>query len=373
MTDQFQSCRELDVKQIKRVSVTVLMFLLLPCCGEAQSGRGYLFRNPYSSPATSISAEIHAEADFIRAYGEAAVDLNVAREVRARAVRLEIDNSVEYVKAYWERRSIHEAERLKRRTTESQRQDIRDSLTWKRLKDHPDLTADAIPNGTALNFLLDRLGGGILAYQFSTDPVARRNHEIGRLEIPTELIHQLHVRQDRSGTERLVFRLDEGQPLDVSWWPAAIRRHELQAEREQFLKARERFLASTQAEFEKTLKELFLAYDQLVDAFHRFHTREVRLKSTQSHREYSLAKRFLQSLAGELYHFRSTGIRYADNQSLRFDGNNFVALLTHMSRNGLEFAPALPGEEAAYHQMFHLMRDLYVAVQEQKGKASPER
>lgn len=33
-----------------------------------------------------------------------------------------------------------------------------------------------------------------------------------------------------------------------------------------------------------------------------------------------------------------------------------------MSPNGLEFAPALPGEEAAYHQVFHMMRDLFVTV-----------
>ena len=54
----------------------------------------------HASPATAISAQIHAEADFVRAYGEAAADLALAREIRARAVHLEIENSVDFVKAY---------------------------------------------------------------------------------------------------------------------------------------------------------------------------------------------------------------------------------------------------------------------------------
>jgi hypothetical protein len=33
-----------------------------------------------------------------------------------------------------------------------------------------------------------------------------------------------------------------------------------------------------------------------------------------------------------------------------------------MSRHGLEFAPAKPGEEAAYHTVFRMMRDVYVTI-----------
>ena len=58
------------------------------------------------------------------------------------------------------------------------------------------------------------------------------------------------------------------------------------------------------------------------------------------------------------------GVKALNNDTLRYDGANLVTLLTHMSRNGLEFAPSLPGEEPAYQQLFHMMRDLYVAVGE---------
>jgi hypothetical protein len=121
-------------------------------------------------------------------------------------------------------------------------------------------------------------------------------------------------------------------------------------------------ISESDESLENNLKAVFRTYDDLVEAFHKHHTRAVRLKSVHDHREYGLAKRFLQSLAGELYRIRSVGVKALNDDSMRFEGKNLIALLTHMSRNGLEFAPALPGEEAAYHQVYHMMRDLFVAV-----------
>src|SRR5437764_1381230 len=65
----------------------------------------------YASPVDPIAARIRAEASLVRAYGEATVNMAQAREVRAQAIRQEIANSVEYAKAYWERREFYEAEK----------------------------------------------------------------------------------------------------------------------------------------------------------------------------------------------------------------------------------------------------------------------
>lgn len=320
---------------------------------------------PAYSPATSISCQIQAESNYLRAYGEAAVDLEVARGYRAQAVSLEIQNSVDYTKAYWERRSVNEAERLKRHVTIAQKHSVRDSHIWNQLKNHPDLSVAAIPNGTALNFLLDRLAGGVLAYQFSAGENEGSLAMLQQLELSPEVMGQLRVRQDLPGGGRTVFRLQDGKPLNVEWWPAALRGANFKTERTQFEQARALLLISeTDESVENNLKVVFQTYDQLVEAFHQHHTRAVRLKSVHDHREYGLAKRFLQSIAGELYRIRSVGPKALKDDSLRFGGNNMIALLTHMSRNGLEFAPALPGEEPAYHQVFHMMRDLLVAVAE---------
>jgi hypothetical protein len=320
------------------------------------------YRAPYYSPATAISAQIHAEANYLRAYGEAAVDLNAARILRARAVNMELKNSVDYVKAYWERRSIAEAEKLKRHKTLAQKEDIRNSHLWQRLRDHPDLSVEAIPNGTALNFLLDRMAGGVLAYKFSAGEGNLDPNLLGQLKLDAETLHQLRVRQDLPSGEKTVFRVDDGKPLDVGWWPAALRGSEYQRERSRFEQARSAVMSGSEASAEDNLKALFAAYDELVESFYAHHNRRVRLHSIQTHREYGLAKRFLQSLGGELYRLRSVGPKAAKDDSLKFTGDNLIALLTHMSRNGLEFAPSQPGEESAYHRVFHMMRDLYVAV-----------
>jgi hypothetical protein len=321
------------------------------------------------SPGTAISAQIHAEANMLRAYGEAAVDFEVARNYRAKAVEMEIKNSVDYVRAYWDRRSIGEAERMKRHMTAARKQELRNSHLWKRLRDLPELSAESIPNGVALNFLLDRLAGGVLAYRFSEGGAELSLSSLEQLELPPQTIHQLRVRQDLATSGNTVFRLREGKPLDVDWWPAALRSGTFQSERKQFEAARTVLMASASDEsLENNLKGTFKAYDDLAAAFHQHHTRSVRLKSVQDHRQYGLAKRFLQSLAGELYRIREVGVKALQNDSLRYDGSNLVSLLTHMSRNGLEFAPSLPGEEPAYQQLFHMMRDLYVAVGEDQAE-----
>jgi hypothetical protein len=337
-------------------------------CGQYYRGRRGFIR--CYGPATAISAQIHAEANFLRAYGEAAVDLQVARNYRAKAVSMEIQNSVDYTKAYWERRSINEAERLKRHVTAAKKQSKRDSHFWNHLKNHPDLAVAAIPDGRALNFLLDRMAGGVLAYHFSAGNDEASLDALRQLEITPEVLGQLRVRQDTAGGGRTVFRLDEGKPLDVDWWPAALRGGTFKIERTRFEKARAVLMASeTDESLDDNLKAVFQTYDALVEAFHKHHTRSVRLKSVHDHREYGLAKRFLQSLAGELYRIRSVGAKALNDDSMKFEGDNLVALLTHMSRNGLEFAPAQPGDEPAYHQVFHMMRDVFVAVSDD-AKAS---
>jgi hypothetical protein len=319
----------------------------------------------YGSPATALSAQIHAQADFVRSYGQASVDLAAARAIRAQAVRMEIANSVEFVKAYWERRSIGEAERMKRYVAPLKRKELRDSKTWQRLKDHPELNGPAVAEGTALNFLLDRMAGGVLAYRFSLGNQEINAETLKQLELTPAMIHSLRLRQDLTVNRGSVFRADEGVPLDIDWWPYALRDEELTRERERYERARRGVLSAGQGQdADAAQKDLAKAYDDLVAKFQAQSTRSVRLDSIQSHHHYLTAKRFLQSLAGEVLRFQELGPERLQDDDLKFQGTNLVALLTHMSRNGLEFAAAEPGDEPAYHAVFRMMRDLYVTVAE---------
>lgn len=318
----------------------------------------------YQSPATPISAEIHATADLVRAYGEATVDDAAAREIRSRAVKQEIENSVEFVRAYWERRSINEAERLKRYVSPLQRAKKQNSKTWERLRDHPELNGPAIAEGTALNFLLNRLASSVLAYQLTSTSRAGELKESDELRLNEEVLHRLRLKRDSTDGKAVIFRADEGVTLAIDWWPYALRGEEFKRERRDYEQARAAVVLAgrngkdAHAEIGKLLK----AYDQLDAAFRKQNDRESRLKNQAAFRHYTTARQFLQGLAGEVLQFQVAGGARALEDNLQFRGNQLIALLTHMSRNGLEFAPALPGDEAAYRMLFHMMRDVYVAV-----------
>jgi hypothetical protein len=86
---------------------------------------------------------------------------------------------------------------------------------------------------------------------------------------------------------------------------------------------------------------------------------------------YNTAKRFLRSMSGEVLRIAQTQKAAAFDGSLKFEGDNAIHLLTYMSRNGLDFAPAEPGDEAAYHTLFAIMRDLYLLAAETDESIKP--
>jgi len=285
-------------------------------------------------------------------------------EVRADAFRKEIANSLEYVRAYWDRKAIYEAERMKRYTDPLTRAKIRQSQTWDRLKNHPELNGPAIVNGNALNFLLDRLAGGILAANYSpgaTDPALLDN-----LALSTDVLSGLRVREDLPGGKGRVFQVNSGETLDVSRWPYALLDARFANEREKFEKARQVALdeaKSNSAISNDAMKNLLKAHDRLDAAFYKVYTREHRTRDGGRYfRQFLTSKRFLQSLAGEIARLQDLQGQSGLAQGVEFQGKNLIALVAHMSRNGLEFAPAHQGDEPAYHKTFEIMKELYLTM-----------
>jgi hypothetical protein len=314
----------------------------------------------YYSPVDAIAQRIRAEAHFVRAVSHTQIDYANARKIRAQAFRQEIVNSVAYVRAYWDRKAIGEAERMKRYVAPLERQKIINSQTWARLQDHPELNGAAIVRGNAMNFLLDRLSSSVLAYNFLENP----DNVPPQLNLDDQLLHRLQLRQDLPNGERLVFRANEGTALQVDWWPYALRDRLFEDQRNQFERARVRVVmeAINGQISNEALRGLMKALDELDAAFRGKYIERYRLSSTAKFRHFLTTKRFIRSLAGEISRLQTTGDASAFDGSLRFQGGNLVALLTFMSRNGLDFAPAKPGEEAAYHTTFVMMRDLYLTV-----------
>lgn len=338
--------------------------------GFGNGGLGNGFGNGFGmySPQDIISQRILAQSALIRANSEAAVSFGVARNLNAEAVRKEIDNSVEFVKAYWERRRIWEEQTLQRRGTHLSRQKKRNQKAWERLQYHPEMTGSSLVEGKPMNFVLQRLSGTMLSYQGSTpDPDL-----VDKMQLTDELLSSLNLRKPSKGGEHLVFRANEGTALNVDWWPYVLRSEKLDAERNAFEQARQAAIKEASADSrisEASLERLDASLASLAAAFLIQHPQSNWARQgTNHHHRCKEAETFLLSLDKEIRRLQTTGDAGALSGSHAYDpakhGQDLVALLTYMARHGLEFAPATPGREESYHTVFAMMRDLYEGVAE---------
>jgi hypothetical protein len=137
--------------------------------------------------------------------------------------------------------------------------------------------------------------------------------------------------------------------------------------REKFKQARDAVSdeSTTRSEEQRldAIAKLILAHTALEEAFLRGQTRTVRIKSANAFTAYQEGKAFLQSLGAEVRRLERLGPGGASPEGLAYHGDQLPEMLAHMVRNGLEFAPAKPGDEPAYQRVFHMLRDLYVAVE----------
>lgn len=320
----------------------------------------------YQSPVSSQVQQIEAQARYIEAVSAASVDFEKARKLRAEAVEHEIANSVAYVQAYWDKRAIGEAEKARRHRTRLQRQDKWDKLTLDRLHRHHGMSTAGIINGDALNFLLHRLANTWVAYDVSLgrddfDPDVLRRYNLSQ-----ETIHDITLRENVPNGVGLVFQADSGEILQVHRWPFVLRNDEFQSDRDEFERIRQRaYMLSREgrldgAALNSILKELMVSLDAIDAGLEAHYRREKKLNKLTlglfQHRE--TAKTFIRSLAGEIGRIQETGEADSFQGAVRYEGESLFGLLKFMWRNGLEFAPAIPGKEPAYHTTYQMLLQL---------------
>ena len=97
------------------------------------------------------------------------------------------------------------------------------------------------------------------------------------------------------------------------------------------------------------------------------------------HRRYSQrddGMRFLAQLDREIKRLQETGDIRPFQGRMGYDpgvhGEHVIALLTFMNRNGIQFAPAKPGSEFAYQNLFVMLRAVYLTVAEDDESIQPE-
>ena len=332
-----------------------------------------LYYAAHYSPATAASLQIQAEGQYLRAYGQLEKDLADARIRHAEAQQLEGQNARQALRDHLERRELLDAERGKQIAKRLTNPRDSNKRILERLKNHPELNGNEVATGVALNFLKNRLSSTVVTFRSDSMGSREAVRDVSaQLHVTSAIVHALQVRQNLQRGESFVFRLDDGKALQVDWWPPALRVPELQDVRSRFEAARAKaFELQSSSDFYANIRNLILTHAALDEAFLRGQTHAVRIKSTQACMAYYDGKTFLQTLSAEIRRMEKLGHGGSSPQSLAFQGDELPELLTHMVRNGLEFAPAKPGDEPAYQQVFHMLRDLYVAFEADAEQYEP--
>jgi hypothetical protein len=323
---------------------------------------------------TRLSDQINAEANYVAACGYMARSVAEARKINAEAVAVEIQNSVEFVKAYYEGRRIHDEEWKKKHPDEWEREEKLQAKMRKRVNEqyqyilkHGDGSMTDV-----LNWLLQELSNSVTSLQYVFNGKSPLQPEAD-VKLTAEELRLIQLTDGGHGGSRLVFSPADGSVL-MPKWPLALRGHECDAARDQFDRARNAVVKDVQAKRTISAEDqdkLIQAVNGLYVALDVAYPSERRLKHAEF-LDYSAGKQFIQSLVAATHRVITINDASVLNGQLRFQGGSLFALVQHMHRNGLQFAKPQPGAERVYRTMFENLRAMYVNLAQEPPAANPQ-
>jgi hypothetical protein len=332
-------------------------------------------------PYYSITARVYAQADLIRAQGDAAIGYATARNLNAEAYSQELDNWQKEVRVYWDRKIIAEQKELElghvkqiARMKYLNDRKWQNSREWDRLKNHPELSATRIASGSALNFLLSRLAASSLPYKFDSSSSLYSREALNELPLDKDWFRHIKLKQG-------AFTFNANQPVqkEINFWPYLLRWEEFDVARTAFEKARVVAVAEAESKGQVSVAAIQKMQHELMSLTNKFHSSSSVDQWIKKHRRYSQfvsSDRFLRELDREIVRVEKTGdirpFRGQNSFDPVSDGDHLIGLLCYINRNGIEFAPADPGSEFAYHNLFVLMRSVYLTVAESDQSIQPK-
>ena len=181
---------------------------------------------------------IDAQAHMIVAQGDFLEAAAIARRHHAAAAEQEIKNSVEWVRAYFERKELNRAYRQKYNPTYVQSYEKSQRLKEHLLEARPELaTAGDVTD--ELNFMLDKISNHSLAHQVVFGDRSSNDND-GQLT--PEDVHNLVLTDGTGkGTSYVTFRAERGSSLDFEW-PLVFRDEGFDAARQQYESAKQQLL-----------------------------------------------------------------------------------------------------------------------------------
>lgn len=347
-------------------SVGFWLAMLVACSsiGQDDRPRDHVRLPPrWGSGATPLSTVISAQAEYVQALGDFHESLAIAREVNAKAVAVEIENSVKAVEAYWERKRIWEEEYKKRNPNPEEREKRLQEAFKRQIRDDYDRILRTDP-ADRLNWLLTQLSGPALAAQYLSKEQLAADGELNVKLLPRDK-EQIWLTDGGKGGAKLEFNLVESKPLDTSYWPLGLRAPEFEIARKQFEQCRENVLKEIRQSkgqlSHQSGQDLITATNDLFAAVEAAYPAE-RRKTPSEFIDYNDSKNFLKSLLAGVLRTLKTSDRSIFEGNLQFQGETLLDLVQYMYQNGLKFAKAHPGGEGTYGKLFLGMRSMYVVL-----------
>ena len=202
------------------------------------------------------------------------------------------------------------------------------------------------------------------------------------LKLTTDQLHALQLRQAGHGGEQLQFRADSEGDLKLDWWPYVLRAPQFEAPRRQFETDRDNVLSQAKVGMAIPVESLEKLQKSLMELTRQYYRdTDPALWTKQGYERFAQFKAgetFLKRLDREILRLQNSGdasvLRAARGYDPKQHGATLASLLLYMITSGLEFAPATPGDEPAYHAIFTTMRDMYVALAgDDEGVTRPTR
>jgi hypothetical protein len=303
------------------------------------------------------------------AYAQMWKTLAEAREINAHAVEQEIKNSVEYVKAYYEGRRIHDEEWHKKNPNWLESEKHRQKV----LTDKVMTAYQAILNGgkgtktDVLNWLLQELSNSVASLQYVFEGKSPLQPDTD-IKLTARELHVILLTDGGSKRSQFKFSPDDGKMFasmrERNKWPPALRGHECDDARDKYKRAQDAVVRDLKEKHEITpesQKELMKAANGLFVALDDAYPRERRLDQAEFP-DYSAGKVFIKSLLATANRAIAVDDPSIITNDLAFQGNSLFALLQYMHRNGLRFAEPQPGAEGVYDTMFKNLRTMYVSL-----------
>lgn len=150
--------------------------------------------------------------------------------------------------------------------------------------------------------------------------------------------------------------------------------HECDAARDNFDQARDAVVKDVHATHKvssESQDQLIQAVNGLFVALDAAYPGNVRDDSS-NFKDYWVAKGFTKSLLAAANRAIDVNDPSVFSDGLRFQGDSLFALVEHMHRNGLQFAPPEPGGEGIYRTVFTNLRHMYVALAREQPAANEQ-